>query len=104
MLTLSTTSGPLARILHPSFDHGPWSALAHALAWPARAIEARRLASTFAEMDDRGLADIGLRRQDVRDMSGLAFGEDPSAFLAERRFHARRGQLRARSHEPRCAG
>ena len=54
------------------------------LMWPFRVAENRRLLASLATLDDRGLADIGLTRQDLRDATALPLGVDPSATFAER--------------------
>jgi uncharacterized protein YjiS (DUF1127 family) len=69
-----------------------WAVAAPILLWPVRVLRARQLAHTFATMDDRELADLGLTRQDVCDATGLPIQDDPSLFLAERRWQGRRGQ------------
>jgi uncharacterized protein YjiS (DUF1127 family) len=52
--------------------------------WPARAASARRDLALLASLDDRGLADIGLIRQDLRDATAFSLFEDPTAHLAAR--------------------
>jgi uncharacterized protein YjiS (DUF1127 family) len=52
--------------------------------WPLRVVAARQVLARFGAMDDRELADIGLSRQDVRDATALALGEDPSGMFAAR--------------------
>lgn len=62
-----------------------WSqSLLSLISWPARALEARRDLALLASLDDRGLADIGLSRQDLRDATAYAAHDDPLARLAER--------------------
>ncbi len=68
---------------------GLWAALRFAVAWPGRVMEARRLAHQFAAMSDHELADIGLLRQDLRDLSAWPAHEDPGDRL-EARARARR--------------
>jgi uncharacterized protein YjiS (DUF1127 family) len=58
-----------------------WRRLA---SWPFRVAAARAAMRQLAGMDDRELADIGLRRQDLRDASALALDEDPTRILAMR--------------------
>jgi uncharacterized protein YjiS (DUF1127 family) len=53
------------------------------LSWPARVAEARRDFALLATLDDRGLADIGLSRQDLRDATALPLSENPTGRLAE---------------------
>ena len=55
-----------------------WAALLLVLGWPARVYRARQL------------KDIGLVRQDLRDVTGLASGIDPSATLRARAEARRR--------------
>ena len=62
--------------------------------WPARVAEHRRILAELAVLDDRGLADIGLRREDLRDVTALPLSADPSAALAQR---ARERERLARS-------
>ena len=52
--------------------------------WPFRVAENRRVMASLGELDDRGLADIGLTRQDLRDATALPLGVDPSPALAQR--------------------
>ena len=53
----------------------------HLLAWPVRVHRARRLMQQLGAFSDRELQDIGLVRQDLRDVTGLASGIDPSVTL-----------------------
>ena len=54
------------------------------VAWPLRVVAARRAMAQLGAMDDRELADIGLRRQDLRDATALSLGDDPTKMLAAR--------------------
>ena len=54
------------------------------LAWPLRVLAERRAMAQLGAMDDRELADIGLRRQDLRDATALSLSEDPTKMLAAR--------------------
>jgi uncharacterized protein YjiS (DUF1127 family) len=56
--------------------------LLHALAWPARVIEARRTLAQLAQMSDRELNDIGLLRADLADCTALPLDDDPGEKLA----------------------
>jgi uncharacterized protein YjiS (DUF1127 family) len=58
------------------------------LAWPLRVVEARRVMGQLGGLNDRELADVGLRRQDLRDATALPLGADPS-LLFEARAHER---------------
>ncbi len=60
------------------------AALLHVLGWPARVHRARRLMLQLGAFSDRELKDVGLVRQDLRDVTGLASGVDPSAILRSR--------------------
>ncbi|MDE3177851.1 MAG: DUF1127 domain-containing protein [Pseudomonadota bacterium] len=70
------------------------SAALFPIVWWVRVAEHRRVLADLAQLDDRGLADIGLSRQDLRDATALGLGVDPSVVLAkraaEREFWARR--------------
>jgi uncharacterized protein YjiS (DUF1127 family) len=55
-----------------------------ALSWPARVAAARRELAALSRLDDRGLADIGLVRQDLRDATAFGLSEAPSSRLAIR--------------------
>ena len=66
------------------------AALLHVLGWPARVHRARRLMLQLGAFSDRELKDIGLVRQDLRDVTGLASGIDPSATLRARAKARRR--------------
>ena len=60
-----------------------WSALLRrSLLWPARMLIARRDLARLAALDDRGLRDIGLTRQDLRNATALPRDENPTEFLA----------------------
>ena len=65
--------------------------------WPARVAAARAVIAKLAAMDARELADIGLTRQDLRDVSAVPLGEDPTRTLAER---AREAHIRALEQRP----
>ncbi len=66
--------------------------------WPVRVAEHRRVLGALAGMDDRGLSDIGLSRQDLRDVTALPRGVDPTSALAARA--AEREALARRSRRP----
>jgi uncharacterized protein YjiS (DUF1127 family) len=66
------------------------------LIWPLRVAENRRVLGALCELDDRGLADIGLSRQDLRDVTALPVGADASVVLAERAREREENALRAR--------
>jgi len=65
--------------------------LARSVSWPVRVARQRRIIAELAVLDDRGLADIGLSRQDLRDASALAIDADPSEHL-QRRARERRSR------------
>ena len=67
------------------------------LSWPLRVAEHRRMLAQLGAMDDRGLADIGLARQDLRDATALPSGEDPAAMLTQR---AREREAQQRRRRP----
>ena len=77
------------------------SAALFPIVWAIRVGEHRRVLAALAELDDHGLADIGLSRQDLRDVTALPRGADPSLVLAERaaerEFLARRSRACAQS-------
>ena len=77
------------------------------LTWPLRVAEHRRVMAALGAMDDRGLSDIGLIRQDLRDATALPRGADPSAMLAqracERETLQRRRRVAERPAPPRMA-
>ena len=62
--------------------------------WPVRVAQHRRTMAALGAMDDRGLADIGLRRQDLRDATALPRSADPTELFAAR---AREREARARA-------
>jgi uncharacterized protein YjiS (DUF1127 family) len=78
-----------------SFVSDPRSSLVEfvrrAAGWPFRVAAARAALNTLAGMDGRELADIGLTRSDLRDVSALALDHDPTALLARRARERRRG-------------
>ncbi len=61
-----------------------------AAAWPFRVAATRATLNALAAMDGRELADIGLTRSDLRDVSALALDHDPTALLARRAQERRR--------------
>ncbi len=65
------------------------------LAWPFRVAEHRRCMAELAGLDDHTLKDIGLTRQDLRDVSALPLAADPSRLLAERANERAEGRQRA---------
>jgi uncharacterized protein YjiS (DUF1127 family) len=69
------------------------STLCEICLWPIRVAHARRVLAELAALDDRGLADIGLGRHDLRDMTACALGEDPTNRLAERARERARAAL-----------
>jgi uncharacterized protein YjiS (DUF1127 family) len=73
------------------------SYLVNACLWPARVAQARRDLAMLASLDDRGLADIGLGRHDLRDATAVGLGGDPTALLAER---ARERAMAAKNTSP----
>ncbi len=52
--------------------------------WPFRVAAARRAMRDLADMSARELADIGLSRQDLRDVSALALDDYPTRILVMR--------------------
>lgn len=61
-----------------------WRIVSWLVSWPLRVAEARREFALLAGLDDRGLADIGLTRQDLRDATAFPLSERPSSCLTER--------------------
>ncbi len=61
-----------------------------AAAWPFRVAATRATLNALAAMDGRELADIGLTRSDLRDVSALALDHDPTGLLARRARERRR--------------
>ena len=68
------------------------------LLWPARIAENRRVLAALGGLDDRDLADIGLSRQDLRDVTALPLGLDPTPILATRA--AERAALTRQARRP----
>ena len=66
------------------------AALLLVLGWPARVYRARRLMLQLGSLSARELKDIGLVRQDLRDVTGLGPGIDPSVTLRARAEARRR--------------
>ncbi len=84
-----------------NFQASPFAAICgRVLGWPVRVARARRLMQQMAGMDDHELADIGLYRQDLRDVSAIGLDQDPTEVLA-RKVEERRA---ARSRAPRSRG
>jgi uncharacterized protein YjiS (DUF1127 family) len=77
------------------------------LLWPVRVAESRRVMAALGALDDRGLADIGLSRQDLRDVTALPLAVDPTPVLAgraaERQALARRARRKSSPPPPRLA-
>ncbi len=67
--------------------------------WPLRVLAARQAMAQLGAMSDRELADVGLRRQDLRDATALSLGEDPTAVLAARAAERWRGRRWAARRE-----
>ncbi len=65
-----------------------------AISWPVRVAAARRLMSQMTSMNDHELADIGLHRQDLRDIAALGLTQDPTEVLAPRAAERRGGARR----------
>ena len=57
-------------------------ALIRLLFWPLRVARARAEFAKLAALSDHELRDIGLSRQDLRDVTALALDEDPTHRLA----------------------
>jgi uncharacterized protein YjiS (DUF1127 family) len=76
------------------------SSIVSLLLWPVRVAENRRIMAALGELDDRGLSDIGLSRQDLRDVTALPLGRDPTPLLAERAAEREAQALRARRRQP----
>ena len=66
------------------------AALLHILGWPVRVHRARRMMLQLGTFSDRELKDIGLARQDLRDVTGFALTADPSVTLRARAEARRR--------------
>ena len=66
------------------------AALRDALCWPVRVWRARQLLGQLGSLCDHELRDIGLTRQDLRDITGLRPGHDPSIMLEHRARQRRR--------------
>ena len=64
--------------------------------WPVRVARTRRIYAELAALDDRGLADIGLGRHDLRDMTAYSLDDDPTSRLAERARERAQAALAAR--------
>jgi uncharacterized protein YjiS (DUF1127 family) len=62
----------------------PARALRRLAGWPFRVAAARAAMRQLAGMSDHELADIRLTRQDLRDATALALGDDPTRVLAMR--------------------
>ncbi len=65
----------------PSRAPSKWLRL---LTWPFRVAAARAAVRQLAGMNERELADIGLTRQDLRDVTALPLDEDPTRVFAMR--------------------
>jgi uncharacterized protein YjiS (DUF1127 family) len=68
------------------------------LIWPFEVAERRRTLAQLTAMDDRSLADIGLTRQDLRDVTAVPLFADPTQTLAARA--AEREALARRARRP----
>ena len=76
---------------------GIFAVVARIALWPARVAAARAVIAKLAAMDARELADIGLTSHDLRDITAVPLGEDPTRILAER---AREAHIRALEQRP----
>ncbi len=75
----------------------PAAAARRAIAWPIRAVRARRELAKLAELSDHELHDFGLLRSDVDSAYSVGLSEDPTVFLARtvnERARAQRAQAR----------
>jgi uncharacterized protein YjiS (DUF1127 family) len=72
------------RILRGKIGSPAWAAMQRMILWPVRVAAARQAMHELAGMSDRELADIRLTRQDLRDASALALGEDPTGIFKMR--------------------
>ena len=70
------------------------------LAWPFQVFEHRRVLAQLGAMDDRDLSDIGLTRQDLRDVTALPLGADPTRLLSRRAAEREHLSRRARKAIP----
>jgi uncharacterized protein YjiS (DUF1127 family) len=68
--------------------------LTKTLTWPLRVAAHRRVLNQLGGFDDRELADIGLCRQDLRDVTALPFAVDPTDHLAGRARERAEASLR----------
>ena len=89
-MTSSTGSGAVRRRPAGWLRWGE-ARLGHALSWPIRVYEARRLMLELGSLADHELRDIGLTRHDLADATALAPDADPSLAL-QRRVAERRRQ------------
>ena len=87
-MTYSTESSTTAR-RGAGWMRRVWARCGHALAWPLRVHEARRIMLQLGGLADHELRDIGLTRLDLADAGAQAFDADPSLVL-RRRVEARR--------------
>lgn len=78
----------------------PFSRLLALLAWPLRVAEHRRTLADLGALDDYTLRDIGLTRQDLRDVTALPLGADPSWLLSARAGERAQAALAAREPPP----
>jgi hypothetical protein len=62
--------------------------------WPIRMLRARAELNRLADLTDRELGDIGLKRQDLRDATSLPLDVDPTRFLASVATERRRARRR----------
>ncbi len=68
-----------------------------ALVWPLRVAEHRRVLKDLSNFNDHELADIGLSRQDLRDVTALPLSVDPTGLLAARALARADAALRTSS-------
>ena len=88
-MTSSMREFETTRRRHGAMREG-WTALRHALGWPARVCRARQTMLQLGSLNDHELRDIGLSRQDLNDATALAFDADPSLTLTLRSEQRRR--------------
>ena len=70
------------------------------LGLPMQVAAHRRAIAQLADLDDRGLSDIGLTRQDLRDATATPLYADPTRQLVERARERADAALRARRPPP----
>ncbi len=81
MTTIASSSNVSLRGMH-AFE-GLLGTFRRVIAWPFKIAQARADLAMLGGLSDYELHDIGLSRQDLRNVTALPLAKDPTQFLAQ---------------------